>query len=55
MEAVAEPTESPQPNLLKGRYQVKSRISQGTYGKVYIAYDHVANENVALKKIIFHV
>lgn len=55
MEAVPEPADGPQANLLKGRYRTLSKISQGTYGKVYIAFDYVAKENVALKKIIFHV
>ena len=44
-----------QQDEVSSRYKKLDRIGKGTYGVVYLALDLKTNEEVALKKMIFHV
>lgn len=39
----------------EGRYQFKSKLGKGTYGRVVLALDKTTQEMVAVKRIFFHV
>ena len=44
-----------QQDEVSSRYKRLDKIGKGTYGVVYLALDLKTREEVALKKMIFHV
>lgn len=55
MMAAQDFKEATVPGEVTGNYKLEHRIGKGTYGNVFLAKNLTTGEQVAIKKIIFHV